>query len=56
MSDDPLVTMLQIVKAGYAPTIEEAEKMDARQVMQALYYEEFLSDYEMIYMELNKDG
>jgi hypothetical protein len=30
------------------------QKMTAREVVQALYYEQFLSDYEAAYIELNK--
>lgn len=30
--------------------------MDARTVLQALNYEKFCSDYEMAYMELNRDN
>jgi len=43
-----------LVKAGYAPTVEEAEKLNARVVLQALYYEKFLNDYESAYIQLNK--
>jgi hypothetical protein len=41
------------VKAGYG-TLREVEEMNARTVLQALYYESFISDYESAYMEMNK--
>jgi hypothetical protein len=42
-----------LAKAGYG-SVNEIEQWDARRVLQALYYEEFLSDYESTYVELNK--
>lgn len=34
--------------------MKEVQEMDARQVLQALNYEKFCSDYELAYMELNR--
>lgn len=45
---------LKLVKAGYG-SIEEVQKMTARQTLQALAYESFLSDYEAAFVELNKE-
>jgi len=44
-----------MVKLGYASSLAEAQEMPARSVVQALYYEEFLADYERAYLELNKE-
>jgi hypothetical protein len=41
------------VKAGYG-TLEEVQEFDARTVLQALYYEEFLSNRDSAFIELNK--
>jgi hypothetical protein len=41
------------VKLGYG-SLREVETMDARQVLQALHYEEFCGDYESAYAEMNK--
>lgn len=49
----PLVYYLRLVKAGYG-SMEDVKNMNAREVLQALYYEKFLSDYEAAYMELHK--
>ena len=35
--------------------MSEVKQMDARTVLQALSYEEFLSDYEQAYLELNRE-
>lgn len=45
--------MFRLVKAGYARSIEEARKMTAREVLQALAYESFLVDYQAAFRELN---
>jgi len=42
------------VKAGYG-NFFEVQNMTAREVMQALYYEKFLTDYEQAFFELNKE-
>ncbi len=44
--------MLRLVKAGYG-TLREVREMTAREVIQALNYEKFRSDYERAYMEKN---
>jgi hypothetical protein len=41
------------VKAGYG-SLREVQEMNAREVLQALHYENFLSDYEAAYFEVNK--
>lgn len=43
----------RLVKAGYG-SLNEVREMDARTVLQALFYEDFRSDYELVFMELNK--
>lgn len=54
MKDDVLLIYFRLCKAGYASSVKEASKMDARTVLQALAYENFLSDYEQAYIDLNK--
>lgn len=49
-----LVYFFRLVKAGYGP-LSEVKKMTAREVLQALCYEKFLTDYEDSYVELNRD-
>jgi hypothetical protein len=44
---------LKLVKSGYG-TLKEVRAMDTREVIQALHYEKFVSDYEAEYLELNK--
>jgi len=41
------------VKAGYG-NFFEVQQMTAREVIQALNYEDFLSEYERTFLELNK--
>lgn len=53
VSKDPLVVIFKLVKAGYGD-IEVVKRMNSREVLQALSYEQFLSDYQSTYMELNK--
>jgi len=48
-----LTIYLKLVKAGYGD-LEAIKRMTSREVIQALYYEEFLINYENVYMELNK--
>jgi hypothetical protein len=43
----------RLVKAGYG-SLKEVKEMTAREVLQALNYEVFLSDYERAYFELNR--
>jgi hypothetical protein len=42
-----------LIKAGYASSVPEAMTLDARTVIQAINYENFLGDYEACYIELN---
>jgi hypothetical protein len=51
--DDPLLVYYRLSKAGYG-SVNEIERWDSRRVLQALYYEGFLFDYELAYVELNK--
>lgn len=53
--DDDLVIYFRLCDAGYAQSIADAAKLDARTVIQALYYEKFKSDYEQAYIEINKE-
>lgn len=46
---------LRMVKAGYASSLKEAKEMTAREVLQALHFEAFNDDYQLAYIELNKD-
>lgn len=52
--DDNLLVYFRLCKAGYAGSIKEARALDARTVLQALYYETFMADYERAFLELNK--
>lgn len=45
--------MFRLVKAGYGD-LKAIKQMNSREVLQALSYEKFLSDYETAYRELNK--
>lgn len=49
-----LVYFFRLVKAGYGP-LSEVKKMTAREVLQALAYEHFVTDYENAYVEMNHD-
>ena len=51
--EDPLPIIFRLVKSGYG-SVSELMEMPARTIMQALHYENFCSDYESEYMELNK--
>jgi len=42
-----------LVKAGFG-NLEDAKKMNSREVLQALNYEGFLSDFQSEYLEINK--
>lgn len=46
---------MRLVKAGYG-SLKEVEEFDVRKVIQILHYENFLHDYELAYLEINKDG
>lgn len=52
--DSNLLLYFKLCKAGYASGLEEAKKMTAREVMQALAYEKFCTDYEAAFLELNR--
>ena len=45
-----MLIFFKLVKAGYG-SLEEVKKMNAEEVLQALYYESFLVDYEIAYRE-----
>lgn len=45
--------IFRLAKAGYG-TVDEIENWDARKVLQALHYENFVADMSDAYMELNK--
>ena len=51
--DNDLIIFFRLVKSGYG-NFFEVQKMTATEVLQALYYEKFLVDYEETYLELNK--
>lgn len=44
---------IKLVKGGYG-SLSEVKKMDAREVIQALAYENFLIDYENAIYDLNE--
>jgi len=44
---------LKLSKVGYG-SVNEIKEWNAREVIQALYYEKFVSDYEAAYLEINK--
>ena len=50
-TEDSLLTMLQLVKAGYG-SLREVKLMNTREVIQAMYYEDFKNNFEMKHMEL----
>jgi hypothetical protein len=52
--EDDLVVYFRLVKEGYAASVKEAAELDARTVLQALRYEEFLGEYESTYLWLNR--
>lgn len=49
-----LLVYFRLCKEGYAASISDAMTLDSRTVLQALHYENFLSDYERAFAELNK--
>lgn len=53
MSDDDMIIYMRLVKAGYG-SLREVMEFNAIIVLQALYYEKFVSDYERAYLEVNK--
>lgn len=46
--------LYRLVKAGYG-SFGEVKKMSAREVVQALHYEGFISDYEQEYLRINEN-
>lgn len=46
---------MKLVHLGYG-TLSDVRKMNAREVLQAIYYDSYLNDYENAYLELNKNG
>jgi len=44
----------RLAKAGYG-SVNEIAEWDAKTVLQALNYENFVNDYELAYYELNKE-
>jgi len=44
----------QLVKAGYG-SLREVKEMDVREVIQALHFEKFNSDYQAAYFEVNRE-
>lgn len=53
-ADDDLLIYFRLCKAGYAQSIREARELGTRTVIQALYYELFLNEYERAYLEINR--
>lgn len=48
-----MVVLFRLVKAGYG-SYQQVKEMNTREVLQAICYEKYWSDYESTYMELNK--
>lgn len=44
---------MRLVKLGYG-TLIQVREMNAREVLQALHYEDFLAEYEAAFYDLNK--
>lgn len=53
MVEDDLLVLFRLVKAGYG-SLNEVSSMTAREVIQALHYEKFMTDFESAYIEANK--
>jgi len=53
-ANDPLLIIFRLAKAGYG-SVREIQEWDARMVLQALHYEQFVDDYERAYIELHKE-
>ena len=45
--------MFRLTKLGFG-NFKEVTELDSRVVIQALHYEDFISDYEYAYMEIEK--
>lgn len=54
MNEDDLIIYFRLVKSGYASNVIQAAELDSRTVIQALYYDKFIGDYESAYMEICK--
>lgn len=52
--DDPMVVYFRLCKSGYATSIREARELTAREVLQALCFDRFCSEYDAAFVELNK--
>lgn len=50
IKDDDLLIFIRLSKAGYG-TIEDIKRMNAREVIQAMAYENYLSDYQEAMLE-----
>lgn len=50
-----LLVYFRLVRSGYASSVRDAARLDARTVLQALWYDRFLQDYERTYLDLNRD-
>lgn len=49
-----MIILFRLVKSGYG-SFEEVSRMNAREIIQAVHYENFVSDYESSYVELNSE-
>jgi hypothetical protein len=49
-----MVLLFRLCREGYAASIQDAKEMTAREVLQAIAYENFCSDYEAAWLELNR--
>jgi len=53
VGEDILLTYCRLVKLGYG-SLKEVKELDARTVLQALYYEDFCDNYVKAFYEANK--
>jgi len=53
-NDDDLLIFFKLVKCGYG-SLSEVKEMNAEEVLQALFYESFCSDYQSAYLEASKN-
>lgn len=49
-----MLYLIKLVKAGYG-SLKEVKEMTTREVLQALNYEKFISEYESTTLQLNKE-
>jgi len=49
-----LLIFFKLVKCGYG-SLSEVKEMNAEEVLQALFYESFCSDYQSAYLEASKN-